>query len=77
MSYLYVGCRRLKPTSELEYYFQRQWKCKYCDIICEYFNSEEMKKHIKKYHDDEMDFEDHVKAHKDGKCGCSGVEMSV
>ena len=67
----------MKQGSEVEYYFHRQWKCKYCDVMFEHFNHEEMKEHIKKYHDDEMDFEDHIKAHKDGKCSCSGVDITL
>ena len=43
----------------------------------EHFNHIEMRKHIKKYHDDEMDFEDHIIAHKEGKCGCSGVDITL
>ena len=67
----------MKENSELEYYFHRQWKCKHCDVVFDHFNNIEMRKHIKKYHDDEMDFEDHIIALKEGKCDCSGVDITL
>ena len=67
----------MKKGSELEYYFYTRWICKFCK---EEFSSKAHKsilqEHIKKYHDDEMGFEDHIKAHKDGKCKCAGVELT-
>ena len=62
-----------KETSELEYFYEKKYKCKFCDE--EFYNIN--REHIEKYHKDEMDFEDHVKAHKDGKCGCSGVDIAL
>ena len=68
----------MKKGSELEYYFYTRWICKFCK---EQFSlattKSERVSHIKKYHDDEMDFEDHIIAHKEGKCGCSGVDITL
>jgi len=67
----------MKKGSEIEYFFYSRTFCKVCK---EEFSTKAHKSilqdHIKKYHDDEMDFGDHVKAHKDGKCDCGGVELS-
>ena len=50
----------MKGNSEIEYYFVRRFVCRFCSTV---FNLNEPKevleKHIKKYHNDEMDFEDH------------------
>ena len=68
----------MKGNSEIEYYFVRRFVCRFCSTV---FNLNEPKevleKHIKKYHNDEMDFEDHCEAHKAGKCICGGVEIEL
>jgi hypothetical protein len=43
--------------------------CRYCGKEFKNLST----RHIEKYHSDEMDFSDHIKAHKDKKCGCSGI----
>tara|TARA_R110002020_G_scaffold249930_1_gene463963 strand:+ start:658 stop:876 length:219 start_codon:yes stop_codon:yes gene_type:complete len=43
--------------------------CRYCGKEFKGFSVA----HIKKYHSEEMDFAEHIKAHKDKKCNCSGV----
>ena len=68
----------MKKGSELEYYFYSKTFCKFCKQEFPIgVSKEERREHIKKYHDDEMDFEDHIKAHKDGKCNCSGVDITL
>lgn len=68
----------MKENSEIEYFFVVRNVCRFCSTVFNINESKEvLEKHIKKYHNDEMDFEDHVKAHKDGKCSCSGVEIEL
>tara|TARA_R100001530_G_scaffold111297_1_gene78444 strand:+ start:35 stop:241 length:207 start_codon:yes stop_codon:yes gene_type:complete len=68
----------MKPNSDIDYYFYTKTLCRFCSAEFPISITEEVKKeHIKKYHDDEMDFEDHVKAHAEKKCHCSGVDMST
>ena len=43
--------------------------CRYCGETFKRTSS----KHMMKYHMDERDFTEHIKAHKDKKCNCSGV----
>ena len=62
-----------KEYSEIDYYYSTRYTCKFCGEKMDSASRD----HIEKYHKDEMDFEDHVQAHKDGKCGCSGVEIST
>ena len=68
----------MKENSEIEYYFGRRLVCKFCSATFDLYEEQKiLKEHIKKYHNDEMDFEDHCEAHKAGKCSCSGVEMEL
>jgi hypothetical protein len=66
----------MKKGSEIEYYFFTKNICRFCKEEFPKDDKQAQLEHIKKYHDDEMDFGDHVKAHKEGKCSCSGVELA-
>jgi len=49
------------------------YECKYCDFKSEELDSE----HVIQYHSEEMDLEQHMVAHKEGKCKCSGSVIEL
>jgi len=65
--------KQRKVVVNLEYYFIKRYVCKICGKVFEKPNTE----HITKYHSDELNFEEHMEAHKNGNCKCSGVVMEV
>jgi hypothetical protein len=49
------------------------WVCKYCDMKVDKPSAN----HVLVYHSEEFDLEQHMLAHKEGRCKCSGSVMEL
>ena len=68
--------RKTVVAKHIKYFYHPEregWVCKFCGL--------KVKKpspiHIFTYHSEEYDLEQHMIAHKEGKCKCSGSVMEV
>ena len=68
--------RKTVAEKHAEYFYhpvEDYWVCKYCDMKIDKPSAN----HVLIYHSEEYDLEQHMEAHKNKKCNCSGSVVEL